>query len=407
MPEGLEDWRRATMGEVLRRRDEGGSATDPLLSVTFDRGVVPQSESGRRDTSNDDKSAYHRVYPGDIVYNTMRMWQGVSARSPYFGIVSPAYTVCKPTSDLDTRFMAYVLRLPQHVSSFKSRSQGLVSDTWSLKFSSFKHIAVSIPSLSEQRRIAEVLTSVDGAIHSTERLLAKLATTRTGILADLTKYAEERGTSGAESRWPILTLGSVADIAGGVALGRSLPGNGTVELPYLRVANVQDGNIDTSDIKHVRVLRSEVHRYSLRAGDFLMTEGGDFDKLGRGAVWDGSINPCLHQNHIFRVRTDRSRLLPGFLAIYAGSHQARRYFVAASKQTTNLATINMTQVRAFPMPVPLLAEQEVAIRTIATFDERTRAGTAELSKLRGLKQGLMEDLLTGRMRVKTVEDELV
>ena len=82
-------------------------------------------------------------------------------------------------------------------------------------------------------------------------------------------------------------------IAGGVTLGRSISGSGTVELPYLRVANVQDGFIDTREMKTVRILRTELDRYRLRAGDVLMTEGGDFDKLGRGSVWDGSIDPVF------------------------------------------------------------------------------------------------------------------
>src|SRR5687768_6175488 len=101
--------------------------------------------------------------------------------------------------------------------------------------------------------------------------------------------------------WPLMKLGEVAEVVGGVALGRILPRGGTTELPYLRVANVRDGHIDIFDVRNVRVLRTEVARYELREGDYLITEGGDFDKLGRGAVWDGSISPCLHQNHIFRI----------------------------------------------------------------------------------------------------------
>ncbi|MFV2022283.1 hypothetical protein, partial [Micromonospora sp. LOL_023] len=89
------------------------------MSVLAEYGVVPQAESGRRDISNDDKSMYRRVYPGDIVYNTMRMWQGVSARSSLFGIVSPAYTVCVPSDDVDSQFLASLLQLPQLIAAFK------------------------------------------------------------------------------------------------------------------------------------------------------------------------------------------------------------------------------------------------------------------------------------------------
>jgi type I restriction enzyme, S subunit len=117
-----------------------------------------------------------------------------------------------------------------------------------------------------------------------------------------------------------------------------------IELPYLRVANVQDGYLDLSEIKSVAVLKSEVDRFSLQTGDMLMTEGGDFDKLGRGTVWRGQISPCLHQNHIFRVRPTRGAILPDFLASVTASSHGKWYFLVSSKQTTNLATINSTQL---------------------------------------------------------------
>src|SRR3954463_6283550 len=95
--------------------------------------------------------------------------------------------------------------------------------------------------------------------------------------------------------WVVRRLDEIAEIGSGVTLGREVNGTGTVELPYLRVANVQDGHIDLSEIKTVRVFKHELPRYRLEPGDVLMTEGGDFDKLGRGAVWRAEIEPCLHQ----------------------------------------------------------------------------------------------------------------
>ena len=168
---------------------------------------------------------------------------------------------------------------------------------------------------------------------------------------------------------------------------------------YLRVANVQDGFIDTSDMKKIRILQTELDRYRLLAGDVLMTEGGDFDKLGRGAVWDGSIDPCLHQNHIFRVRCDPCVLLPEFLAMYSASPAGRRHFVLISKQTTNLASINMTQLKAFPVPIPPLQDQLRIVTAASAQENEIRSESAVLRKLRLLKRGLMDDLLTGRVRV--------
>jgi type I restriction enzyme S subunit len=89
--------------------------------------------------------------------------------------------------------------------------------------------------------------------------------------------------------WSVVRLAEIADIGTGVTLGRNLGDSYSVEYPYLRVANVQDGRIDISDVKNVRIFPSELARFRLQAGDILLTEGGDFDKLGRGSVWDGKM----------------------------------------------------------------------------------------------------------------------
>jgi type I restriction enzyme S subunit len=249
-----------------------------------------------------------------------------------------------------------------------------------------------LPPLKEQEKIAQILDASDEAIRSTECLIIKLEQARQGLLRELLASAiVESGKA--------RPLGDVSIIAGGLTLGRSISGSESIELPYLRVANVQDGFIDTSEMKWVRILRTELERYRLHAGDVLMTEGGDFDKLGRGAVWDGSIDPCLHQNHIFRVRCDPSVLLPQFLAMYSASPAGRRHFVMISKQTTNLASINMTQLKAFPLPIPPLQEQARIIAAAEVQDNEIRGELQVLRKLRLLKLGLMDDLLTGRVRV--------
>jgi len=116
---------------------------------------------------------------------------------------------------------------------------------------------------------------------------------------------------------------------------------------------VQDGYLNLTEMKTVRVLKDEAHRFLLQPGDVLMTEGGDFDKLGRGTVWTGQISPCLHQNHIFRVRTNSHYLYPEYLALVSRSSYGKHFFLLSSKQSTNLASINSTQLKAFPIPCPL------------------------------------------------------
>ena len=173
----MSDWRRATYGSVAsnaRTRAGTESDTSELLSVTATDGVIRQSQSGRRDISATDKSNYLVVEPGDVVYNTMRMWQGVSGFSKMHGIVSPAYTVVRPsTAVLDGRFLSHLMQLPSNITLYRAYSQGLVSDTWNLKFGSLADLELDLPPLEEQRRIAEILDTIDETIQATERVIAK------------------------------------------------------------------------------------------------------------------------------------------------------------------------------------------------------------------------------------------
>lgn len=281
----------------------------------------------------------------------------------------------------------------------------------------FVQFQFPLPTIKEQVLVADVLDTIDTAIRETEALIDKLKAVKQGLLHDLlTRGIDSNGqlrppqseapqlykesSLGWISReWEVVPLGSCADIASGVTLGRTLNNPVAIELPYLRVANVQDGYLDLGEIKTVPILPSELNRFALKVGDVLMNEGGDFDKLGRGAVWEGQIDPCLHQNHVFRVRCDDSKLLPAFLAAYSSSVRGKTYFVQASKQTTNLASINSTQLKAFGISCPSVAEQLFITQRLSTFDKKIAVEQEALEKLRQQKIGLMGDLLTGRVRV--------
>lgn len=142
-----EDWEERTLGSCFDERLE--SLPDgELLSVTIGSGIKKFSELDRHDNSNTDKSKYKRVCIGDIAYNSMRMWQGASGRSPYEGIVSPAYTVVKPIGDIDTQFFAYMFKKKEIIHLFEINSQGLTSDTWNLKYPAFSKIVVKVPMIT-------------------------------------------------------------------------------------------------------------------------------------------------------------------------------------------------------------------------------------------------------------------
>ena len=163
------DWEERTLGSCFDERLE--SLPDgELLSVTIGSGIKKFSELDRHDNSNTDKSKYKRVCIGDIAYNSMRMWQGASGRSPYEGIVSPAYTVVKPIGDIDTQFFAYMFKKKEIIHLFEINSQGLTSDTWNLKYPAFSKIVVRVPrNVEEQSMIARFLLDLDELISCTEQ----------------------------------------------------------------------------------------------------------------------------------------------------------------------------------------------------------------------------------------------
>lgn len=181
-------------------------------------------------------------------------------------------------------------------------------------------------------------------------------------------------------------------------MGKAVNG-ASLELPYLRVANVQDGHLDLDVIKTVAVSHDDVARFSLQPGDVLFTEGGDFDKLGRGTVWRGEVPNCLHQNHVFAVRPSPAKLLPEFLAALASSAHGRRYFQLSSKQSTNLASINSTQLKEFPVPLPSFDLQRKIVEILRTWDEALEKLTA-LRRLNVRRRvWFRTHLFTGKIRL--------
>ena len=144
------------------------------------------------------------------------------------------------------------------------------------------------------------------------------------------------------------------------------------------------GTLDLGEIKEIVVDRDKVRRYELQVGDVLMTEGGDLDKLGRGTVWQGEIAQCLHQNHIFAVRTDLGRLQPGYLAAVARSPYGRSFFLQNAKRSSNLASVNKTQISGFQIPLmPISVQREwlTKYESIRRSEEDVRSRMSSSSKL--------------------------
>lgn len=204
--------------------------------------------------------------------------------------------------------------------------------------------------------------------------------------------------------WNVTSLVHCATVQTGAAKGRRFSDAEMVEVPYLRVANVQDGHLDLTEMKDIRIRRSEIERYRLQAGDVVLTEGGDFDKLGRGFIWRGELDLCVHQNHVFAVRPHRERLLPEFFAYVAQSAYGKAYFLKVAHKTTNLACINSAKLKAFPALVPPTLDEQSAIAAILdAIDRKIDLHRRKRAVLDDLFKALLHKLMTGEIRVADLD----
>ena len=246
--------------------------------------------------------------------------------------------------------------------------------------SKFGQLEIPVPPLVQQRRIAAILDQADALRAKRREALAQLDSLTQSIFNEMFGDPERN-----EKSWPdALTLGDVADIASGVTKGRNLGEKVTRVLPYLAVANVQDKSLRLDGIKSIEATEDEIRRYRLQKNDLLLTEGGDPDKLGRGTLWNDELPECIHQNHVFRVRLTSDQLSPLFLNWLVGSQRGKKYFLKSAKQITGNASINMTQLRKFPLLVPPRHLQQAfasRIKSAETLKITHNAALQELDRL--------------------------
>jgi len=267
---------------------------------------------------------------------------------------------------------------------------------------------ILVPPLAEQRRIAAVLNAILEAIAAQEDVIAALRQFKRSLMQRLFTYGP--GREPAETKetrfgdlpvsWRIEPLGDCAVVQTGIAKGRRFGAHDkTREVPYLRVANVQNGYLDLREIKTIEIRVNEYERFRLYKGDVLMTEGGDFDKLGRGHIWGAQLEECVHQNHVFAVRVDQRKVSPGFLAYLSQCDYGRAYFLNVAHRTTNLASINSTKLKALPVPLPNLEEQHSIEESLSAADERIAAEEDRLTALQSLFKSTLHQLMTGHVRL--------
>ena len=270
-------------------------------------------------------------------------------------------------------------------------------------------ILIKVPQKPEQVKIAAVLWTVQHAIEVEEKLIETARDLKQSAMQKLFVYGlrneSQKATPYGEvpKSWEIKNLSEWAFVQSGATKGRLISPEDAIEVPYLRVANVQDGHLDLAEMKSIRIRRNELEGYRLQKDDVVLTEGGDFDKLGRGFIWEGQIDPCVHHNHIFAVRVNREYLWPLYFTYLAQSPYGKAYFLTVAHKTTNLACINTTKLRAFPVLRPELDEQKEIATILQTIDrkillhERRRAVLSDLFKI------LLNQLMTAQIRVDKLD----
>ena len=355
--------------------------------------------------------ARKRVRDGDVLFATIRPTLkrvAVVPKSLDGNIASTAFCILRADpAKIDNRFLYYAVCSDGFADSIASLQRGVsypaVTDSDVLAQE------IPVPSMADQKAISAALSRVQRSVELEDERLRTLAEMKVAAIARVfSEGLRGAGSSDSEygrvpSGWTTIRLRDCADIQTGITKGRSVPESEGVELPYLRVANVQDGYLDLSVVKSIQIRRSEIPRFSLRVGDVLLTEGGDFDKLGRGYIWKGEIEPCVHQNHVFAVRTDRLRLLPGYFAYLAQSPYGKRYFLTVAHKTTNLACINSTKLGEFPVLLPSIDEQRGIAELLSAIDQRIEASRQRRSTLHALFRAALNEMISGDVVVDAAD----
>ena len=381
--------------------------------------IIVKPQKWDEDETNETYSAYTVVHPNTIMINGLNLefdfvTQRV-ARVECNGIITSAYIALSPRDDINAEYICYLLKSYDACRAFHSMGRGLRKI---LSYSELKNKPIVVPPLAEQERIAAFLDAecaeIDAVLEKTRASIEEYKKLKQAVITQaVTKGV--RGDrpmkdSGIEwigdipAEWRKTQLRHCAAIKSGITLGKKYEKTDSlVERPYLRVANVQDGYVDLSVLTTIEVTQDEDLKYRLRAGDVLMTEGGDRDKLGRGCVWHGEIEPCLHQNHIFAVQTSKDTLLPEFLEYLTVSDVGRSYFDVTAIKTTNLACTSSSKVLAFTIPLPSVEEQAEIVEALNTkcagIDALGAKKQQYLTEIENYKKSLIYEYVTGKKEV--------
>ncbi|MEV6797016.1 restriction endonuclease subunit S [Micromonospora rifamycinica] len=374
------------------RRAAGGQFNYiDLSAVDQARKIITGARSTR--TEEAPSRARQIVSAGDVLVSTVRPSLNGVAVVPVEldgATASTGFCVLRPSVELESRYLFHWVKSPGFVVDMMQKATGASYPAVSDRV--IHDSSLPLPSLPEQRRIAEVLDRADELRANRREALAQVDMLIQSIFLELlSRYSRDK------AGWDdSLQLDQVAEISSGITKGRKAPQASLRAVPYLAVLNVQDKHLDLSSVKQIEASEQEIERYQVKKDDLLLTEGGDPDKLGRGSLWNDELPEVIHQNHIFRVRiTAESKVDPLFLNYFVSSDRGKRYFLQSAKQTTGIASINMSQLRRFPLLLPPIeVQQEFAYRVRAVQQLRT-THESSLTELDALFASLQDRAFRG------------
>jgi len=378
----------------------------PMAAVTEVSGRINLSEA--RPARVLKLKGYRSFVDGDVLVAkiTPSMENGKAAVARglenSIGFGSTEFHVLRPLETTSAKYLFhYVVREPFRAKAARAMTGTAGQLRVPPDFLRTAPIPIAPP--AEQERIVAAIDEHFSRLDAAEAMLAaarrKLSSLRRSAVARLFDHAD----------WPWTTLGEIAEIKGGVTKDSKRQSDpGYVEVPYLRVANVQRGYLDLSEVSRIRIRPAKAAQLALRTGDVLFNEGGDRDKLGRGWVWDGQIDNCIHQNHVFRARLSSGEFDPYFVSVH-GNTWGQRWFETHGKHTTNLATLNLTTLKSFPVPAPPLAEQREVVaefQSIRGSEDRLRTEFSRAeSRSASLRRSILAAAFSGRLVPQDPDDE--
>ena len=388
-------WRIEKTGDLFSDRQETGLPNLPLLSLTDKEGVIPQEDSNRKNNSNLDKSKYLRVVPCDIAYNTMRMWEGRSALVGIEGLVSPAYTVCKPKPETYSPFFAYYFKTSKLIEQFRKFSQGLVKDTLNLKYEAFSQIEVACPKFAEQQKIADCLSTLDERIGAESQKLDALKAHKKGLLQQL--FPRE-GETLPLLRFPEFQNApewkeyNFKEVVSRSFYGTSQSTSEKGKYPVLRMGNMFDGQLDFTNLVYLDLDEAEFEKFRSRKGDILLNRTNSYDLVGKISLFDSEIE-CITASYIVTYRL-KSELIDSRFCNYllnTGDYQARiKIFATRAVSQANINPTTFQESLALSLPNP--EEQHRIADCLSSLDDLITAQTDKLETLKTHKKSLMQKL---------------